>query len=104
MKQFHTRLSSHAPILDAAPHSLEVCCGIGSVRGRSPSLADYVTGSEARDRRPPPDGVDVDYPPGTAPAVASGSLRVGMVSLTPAKRAATLATVASMVTGSGFGG
>jgi hypothetical protein len=33
-------------------------------------MADYVTGIEARDRRPPPDGVDVDYPlyPGAAQA------------------------------------
>src|SRR5215813_1940221 len=36
--------------------------------GRCPSRADYVTGSLFRNRRPPPEGVDVDYPryPGAA--------------------------------------
>jgi len=37
-------------------------CG-GSRGGRCPSLADYVTGSRRGIGRPPPDGVDVDYPP-----------------------------------------
>jgi len=38
------------------------CAHVGAAPCGIPGLADYITGSAARDRRPPPDGVDVDYP------------------------------------------
>src|SRR5215813_8213668 len=39
-------------------------CGIGLLVGQPPSLGDDVMEIKARDRRPRPDGVDVDYPLG----------------------------------------
>src|SRR5215813_3985375 len=42
-------------------------CGIGLLVGQPPSLGDDVMEIKARDRRPRPDGVDVDYPLGPPP-------------------------------------
>src|SRR5215813_4184347 len=48
--------------------SRDTCsCGIGLLVGQPPSLGDDVMEIKARDRRPRPDGVDVDYPLGPVP-------------------------------------